>query len=84
MLPCTRLRRLRTIKGEVCFSYCRIDIACCLFGRKGSLASVVSVARSDEMDGWLERHERRRLIAHGIILSIFAVIIMWKSISAVV
>ena len=40
--------------------------------------------RSDEMDGWLERHERRRLIAHGIILSIFAVIIMWKSISAVV
>ena len=26
MLPSTRLRRLRTIKVEVCFSYCRIDI----------------------------------------------------------
>ena len=76
MLPCTRLRRLRTIKGEVCFSYCRIDIACCLFGRKGSLASVMEVAKRVRMDGWLERHGRRRLIVHGITLSIFAVIIM--------
>ena len=31
MLLSTRLRRLRKTKGEVCFSYCRIDIASCLF-----------------------------------------------------
>ena len=45
---------------------------------------MVSVARRVRMDGWLERHGRRRLIVHGITLSLFAVIIMWKSISAVI
>ena len=45
---------------------------------------MVEVARRVEMDGWLERLGRWRLIAHRITLSIFAVIIMWKSVSEVV